>query len=155
VTPLGRDAWRPARSRGDGEPELHDRPLGDLFRELLLEGQGLLREEVGLAKAEIREEARRATKGGAMAGVGAAVSYAALLLLGITLVLVGATFLPAWLAGLIVTAIYAAVGWVTLNRGRQELRRTRPTRPVEHVKEDARWAKETMRDIRSSRNANA
>jgi Putative Actinobacterial Holin-X, holin superfamily III len=155
VTPLEPENWRRGRLRGNGAGELRDRPLGDLFRELLVEGQGLLREEVRLAKAEVREEARKAAKGTAAAGAGGAVLYAALLLFGVTLVLLGATFLPAWVAGLIVTAIYAAVGWVTLNRGRQELRRTRPSQAVEHVKEDARWARETMRDIRSSRSANA
>jgi hypothetical protein len=156
VTPLGREEWSRARlDRDDDADELHERTLADLVRELLQEGQGLLRDEVRLAKAEVREEARRATKGGAAVGAGGAVLYAALLLFGATLVLLGATFLPAWVAGLIVTAIFAAAGWLTLNYGRQELRRTRPSRAVEHVKEDARWAKETMRDIRSSRNANA
>lgn len=154
MTPLGREEWRrPDRAFRDDDDGLRERPLGELLRELLQEGQGLLREEVRLAKAEVREEARKATKGAAFAGAGGAVLYAALLFLGVTLVLLGATFLPAWVAALIVTAIYGAAGWAALSHGKGELQRTRPSRAVDHVKEDARWAKETMRDIKSSRGA--
>jgi hypothetical protein len=137
---------------GDG---LRDRPLGDLVGELLREAQGLLREEVRYAKAEIRQEAKRAARGGATLGAGGAVLYAALLLFGIALVLIGDTFLPAWVAALAVTAIFAIVGGALLAKGKKELRQADPSRVVENVKEDARWAKETMRDVRSSRNANA
>jgi hypothetical protein len=83
------------------------------------------------------------------------VLYAALLFLGVTLVLVGATFLPAWLAALAVTVVYGVAGYAALQYGKKELARARPSRAVEHVKEDARWARETMRDIRSSRSASA
>jgi hypothetical protein len=156
VTPLGRDegnrAERVYRHDGGG---LEDRPLGDLFRELVQGGQGLLREEVRLAKAELREEARKAAKGGGAIGAGGAVLHAALLFFGVTLVLLGATFLPAWVAALIVTAIYGVGGWLALSYGREELRKARPSRAIEQVKEDARWAKETMRDVKSSRSVNA
>lgn len=153
MTPLGEGEWsRPGYGR-DGADELRERPLGDLVRELVQDAQGLLREEVRLAKAEVREEAKKAGKGAGAIAAGGAVLYAALFFLGATLVLVGATFLPAWVAALIVTVIYGVAGWATLGYGRKELERARPSRALEHVKEDARWAKETMRDIRSSRSA--
>lgn len=155
MTPLGESEWRrPGDGRDDAE-ELRERPLGDLVRELLQDAQGLLREEVRLAKAELRHEAKKAGKGAAAIGAGGAVLYAALFFLGATLVLVGATFLPAWLSALIVTVIYGVAGWAALGYGRKELEKTRPSRAIEHAKEDARWAKETMRDIKSSRSANA
>jgi hypothetical protein len=137
---------------GDGG-DLRDRSLGELVRELVQDGQAILRDEVRLAKAEVREEARQAARGAGALGAGGAVLYAALLFLGVTLVLVGSTFLPAWVAALIVTAIYGAAGWAAVSHGRTELRKSRPARAVEHVKEDARWARETMHDIRSSRSA--
>jgi uncharacterized membrane protein YqjE len=156
VTPLEGEAAsgrEPFRYGNLEEEDLRERPLGDLVGELVRDAQGLLRDEVRLAKAEIREEARKAKKGASAIGAGGAVLYAALLLFGGTLVLLLATFIPAWIAALIVTAIYAAAGWIAMSRGRNELRRTRPSRAVEHVKEDARWARETMRDIKSSRSA--
>lgn len=139
--------------RHEGEVRWRETRAGELVSELFAEGRTLLREEVRLAKAEVREEAKKAGKGAGAIAAGGAVLYAALFFLGATLVLVGATFLPAWIAALIVTVIYGVAGWATLGYGRKELERARPSRALEHVKEDARWAKETMRDIRSSRSA--
>lgn len=137
------------------ERGLRERPLGELVRELGEQSQGLVRDELRLARAELRAELVRVQKGGAELGAGGAIAYVALFLLGATLVLVGATFLPAWLSALIVTVIYAAVGAGLLAAGRAELRQARPARAVEHIKEDGRWAKETMHDIRSRRGASA
>lgn len=155
MTPLGQDPWARTHGDGGGDAELSERPLGELLRELLQDAQGLVREEVRFAKAEIREDARRAGKGAGAMGAGGAVLYAALLLAGATLVLVGATFLPAWLAALIVTALYGIAGGATLAYGRTEMKKARPGRAAEQVKEDARWARETMRDVRSSRGGSA
>jgi len=155
VTPYGREERDRAAWRGDGGDDLQDRPLGELLRELAADARVLVRDEVRVARAELREEARKGAKGAGAMGAGGVLLHGALLFLGATLVLVGATFLPAWLSALVVTAIYAAAGWAAIRWGRGELGKTRPTRAVEHVKEDARWAKETMRDVRSSRSANA
>ncbi len=144
------------RTEGYGrDPRLEERPLGDLVGELVQDAQLLLREEVRLAKAEIREEAAKAGRAGAAFGAGGALLHAALLCLAATLVLVGATFLPAWLSALIVTALLAAVGWVALRYGRQKLAEADPSRVTENLREDGRWARETMRGIASSRHARA
>lgn len=140
------------RTRHDGDA-IGERPLGELVSELVHEGQTLLREEVRLAKAEVRNEARKASKAGAALGAGGAVLYVALMCLAATLVLIGATFMPAWLSALIVTALLAIAGYVALQRGQAELKKLNPARPVENLKEDGRWAKETMRSIKSSRPA--
>jgi len=52
--------------------------------------------------------------------------------------------LPAWLAALIVTAVYAAVAAVLGLRGKEEISEAGPPTPdrtVESVKEDVQWAK--------------
>lgn len=140
--------------RYGGERDLRDAPMGELFRGLVHEGQALLREEVRLAKAEVREEARKAARGGAMVGAGGAVVYVALFLLAATLVLVGATFLQAWLSALIVTALFAAAGLAVLKAGQKQLGRADPVGPVKReIQEEGRWASETMRDVRSTRRA--
>lgn len=140
------------RPGGDG---LRERPLGDLVRELVQDGQALFRDELRIARAELRVEAQRAKKGVAALGAGAAVGWAALLLLGMTLVLVGATFMPAWLAALVVTVVYGAAAAALLGHGKKELARTDPARAIEGIREDGRWAKETMRGIKSRRGASA
>jgi hypothetical protein len=134
---------------------LDDRPLADLIRELMQEGQTLLREEARLAKAEIRAEAKKAAKGGAAIGAGGALLHTALLLLAATLVLLGATFLPEWVSALIVTILFAAGGWAAVSWGKKRLSGAEPARAVENIKEDGRWAKETMRSIKSERHAHA
>jgi hypothetical protein len=137
------------------QPHLEEVPLRELLRELVADGQGLLREEVRLAKAELREEAKKAARGGAGIGAGGVLLYAALLCLAATLVLVGATFMPAWLAALIVTALYAGAGFAAIQYGRQRLAQAKPARAVQGIQEDRRWVSETMRDIKSSRHAHA
>lgn len=134
---------------------LDERPLADLFRELMRDGQTLLREEARLAKAEIRAEVKKAAKGGAAIGAGGALLHTALLCFAAALVLVGATFLPAWLSALFVTILLGAAGWTAVSWGKKRLSSAEPARAVDHIKEDGRWAKETMRSIKSERHAHA
>ena len=144
-----------ANRRYAREAELEELPLRDLLRELVGDGQRLVREEVRFARAELREEVRKGTRGGAGLGAGGALLYAALLCLAATLVLAGATFMPAWIAALIVTVLYAGAGLGAVQYGRQRLAQARPARAVQGIQEDRRWASETMRDIKSSRHAHA
>lgn len=134
---------------------LADRPLGDLLGELARDSQQLLRDEVQLAKTELRAEVKKGAKGGAEIGLGGVALHAAALFFGITLMLIGSTFMPSWLSALIVTLIYAAAGAVAVSTGKKDLAKANPARVLDNLKEDERWAKETMRDIRSSRGANA
>jgi protein-S-isoprenylcysteine O-methyltransferase Ste14 len=145
--------WR--GPRGPEVEELEQRPLGDLVSELFADGKTLLREEVRVAKAELREEARKAGRAAAALGAGGAVLHAAALCLAAALVLVGATFLPAWLSALIVTALLGVAGWAAMSAGRKRPRETDPSRAVRNLKEDGRWARETMRSIRSNGHENA
>ena len=138
-----------------GGERLEERPLGDLVGELVDDGRTLLREEVRLAKEEIRAEARKAARAGAAFGAGGALLHTALLCFAATLVLVGATFLPAWASAAVVTALLGAGGYAALVFGRRWLAETDPTRAVANLKEDGRWARETMQSIKSSRRVNA
>jgi VIT1/CCC1 family predicted Fe2+/Mn2+ transporter len=144
-----------ANGRGVREAELEAWPLRELLRELVGDGQRLVREEVRLARAELREELRKGARGGAGLGAGGALLYAALLCLAAALVLAGSTFMPAWLAALIVTAIYAGAGLAAVQYGKQKLAQAQPARAVQGLQEERRWASETMRDIKSSRHAHA
>ena len=76
---------------------------------------------------------------------GAAVA-GLLALIALTAVLIAAldTAMPLWLAALIVTVLWAAIGAVLAARGRKELQKAAPPVPeqtVETVKEDIQWAK--------------
>lgn len=141
------------RAEREAWGDLRDRPLGDLLGELGREGQALVRDELRMARAELREELDKVKAAGVRFGAGGAVAYAALLLLGATLILIGARFLPAWLSALIVTAIYAAVGAGLVAAGRSDLKEARPARAAEHLEEDGRWLRDMMRHVGSSRGA--
>lgn len=152
----GEVRWRESRpGRDPAVEELEERPLGELVSELFAEGRTLLREEVRVAKAEVRAEAKKAAKAGAAFGAGGVVLHAAFLCLVAALVLVGATFLPAWASALVVTALLAIAGYAAIAWGKQRLAETDPSRAVRNLKEDGRWAKETMRSIRSNGHGNA
>jgi uncharacterized membrane protein YqjE len=128
-------------SRAD---ELHDRPIGELLKELANETATLVRQELDLAKAEMREKAGKAGPGFGMWG---AAGVTALLSLGsltafLILALDGA--MPNWLAALIVGLVYAAVAGVLYLRGKRHVEEAGspvPEKTIETVKEDVQWAK--------------
>lgn len=128
-------------SRAD---ELHDRPIGELLKELANETTTLVRQELDLAKAEMREKAGKAGPGFGMWG---AAGVTALLSLGsltafLILALDGA--MPNWLAALVVGLVYAAVAGVLYLRGKRRVEEAGspvPEKTIETVKEDVQWAK--------------
>jgi uncharacterized membrane protein YqjE len=131
------------RNNGHG-PDLRDRGIGELVKDLSGQVSTLARQEVELAKAELAEKGKKAGVG---AGMFAGAAAAALLMLGsltALLILALATALPAWLAALLVTLLWGAVA-VTLGligRDRmKEMGKPVPEQTVETVKEDVQWLK--------------
>ena len=124
--------------------EARDRPIGELVKELAGQTSTLVRQEIQLAQAEISNKGKLAGRGAGMLA-GAAVA-GLLALIALTAVLIAAldTAMPLWLAALIVTVLWAAIGAVLAARGRKELQHAGPPVPeqtVETVKEDIQWAK--------------
>src|SRR3954447_4870750 len=125
-------------------PDQRERPIGELVKDLAGQTSTLVRQEIKLAQAELTSKGKLAGRGaGMLAGAGGA----ALLLLralSATLIVVLDSFLPLWLAALIVTLLWGLIGAVLAARGRKELQRATPPVPeqtVETVKEDIQWAK--------------
>ena len=121
-----------------------ERPIGELVKELAGQTSTLVRQEIQLAQAEISNKGKLAGRGAGMLA-GAAVA-GLLALIALTAVLIAAldTAMPLWLAALIVTVLWAAIGAVLAARGRKELQHAGPPVPeqtVETVKEDIQWAK--------------
>ena len=127
-----------------GAPDQRERPIGDLVKDLAGQTSTLVRQEIKLAQAEMTSKGKVAGRG---AGMLAGAAVAALLMLGAltaTLIVALDSFLPLWLAALIVTLLWGIVGAVLAARGRKELQRATPPVPeqtVETVKEDIQWAK--------------
>jgi hypothetical protein len=117
---------------------------GDLVKELSREVSRLVREELALAKAEMTEKARHAGAGAGMLSGAAVLGLAAVGGSMATLILLLDLVMPAWLAALIVTAVYGAVAAGLALRGKQRVAEAGPAAPeqtIESVKEDVQWAK--------------
>jgi hypothetical protein len=117
--------------------------LGDLISDISNDLSHLVRSEIELAKAELKQESVKAGKaGGMLAGAGYA-GHLVVLLASLTLIFaLGNVMDTAW-AALIVTALWAVVAAVLYANGRKRLRAVnlKPEQTVETLKEDARWAR--------------
>jgi len=135
-------------------PELRqERSIGELFGQLTQDMTLLVRQEVQLARTEMTEKLSRFTTNLISVGAGGFVAYLGGLALMAALILAVrdlANISLAWSA-LIVGGILAIVGYVMLQRGMKELKRTElaPRRSVENIKDDVQsikddvqWAKE-------------
>jgi hypothetical protein len=120
-----------------------DTSIGALIGEITTDLSRLMRQEVELAKAEVKEEANKAGKGAAMYGAAGFAGYLTIVLLSFAAVFgVGRALGLDW-AALIIAAVWALIGAVLFTRARNQLRQVdpKPRRTVETLKEDAQWAK--------------
>jgi uncharacterized membrane protein YqjE len=101
--------------------------LSDLVRTAAADGATIVRSQIELAKAEMRETAQRTGKGAGLLGGAALLALTAWFLLS-----VGAAFglvaagLPVWAALLIVAVVYLLIAAVLGLLGRRELNRAKP-----------------------------
>lgn len=123
-----------------------DRPLGELFSDLVTETTTLVRNEVALAKVEITQKATKVGRNIGSLVVGGAIAYAALLALGAATIMLLSMAMPGWVAALIVGLIVAGVAWLLISKAVTELKRTEltPQETVESLKEDAQWIKDQI-----------
>jgi uncharacterized membrane protein YqjE len=136
-------------SRAD---ELHDRPIGELLKELANETTTLVRQELDLAKAEMREKAGKAGPGFGMWGAAGATGLLALGSLTAFLILALDGAMPNWLAALVVGLVWAAITGVLYLRGKRRVEEAGspvPEKTIETVKEDVQWAKHPTTSART------
>ena len=120
-----------------------DPSIGELVKEIAADMSQLVRQEVELAKAEVKQEAAKAGKGAGMLGGAGFASYMTLVLLSFAAVFgIGSEIGLGW-AALIVAAVWSVIAGILAVAGRTQLRRVhpKPERTVETLKEDARWAR--------------
>ena len=111
--------------------------VGELLGEVTQDLSTLMRQELALAKAEVKEEGIKAAKAGGMLGAAGFAGYMVLLFASIAAWWgLAEVMAPGW-AALIVTAIWAVIGAVLFAVGRQRMREVnpKPERTVETVSE--------------------
>ncbi|MFJ5996999.1 phage holin family protein [Streptomyces sp. NPDC092370] len=105
--------------------------------------QTLFRQEVELAKAEIREEAGKAGKAAGLYGGAGFGGYMVALFASLAAMFALANVMDTGWAALIVTAVWAGIAAVLFVMGRSRMREVspKPEQTVETLKEDAQWAR--------------
>ena len=125
------------------EDEVSSTSVGELIGNISNDLSTLFRQEVELAKAEIKQEATKAGKAAGMLGGAGFAGYLAVVLLSFALVFALGNVMDLGWAALIVGVIWAVIGAVLYANGRKKLKTVDPVphRTVDTIKEDAQWLK--------------
>jgi hypothetical protein len=124
-----------------------DASVGELLSAVTSDVQTLFRQEVELAKTEVKREATKAGKAAGMYGGAGFAGYMVLLFLSLAAVLGLANVMDGGWAALIVTGVWAVVAAVLYQLGRTRMRTVepKPEQTVETLKENAQWARHPTR----------
>ena len=127
----------------DRADEVAETSVGELIGNISNDLSQLFRQEVELAKAEIRQEATKAGKAAGMLGGAGFAGYLAVLLLSFAIVFGLGNVIDYGWAFLIVGLVWAVIGAVLFVNGRKKLKTVDPVprRTAETLKEDAQWLK--------------
>ena len=129
---LGEYAWR--------EPG-RERSMSDVLRDIFGNVQEMVRSELRLARAELKEEAGKTMSSAKLLGIGAGLGLFAGAFLLVTIALLLALVMPGWAATLIMAIALGVPGLVLLTKGRSQLTMPRADRTIENVKENVEWLK--------------
>lgn len=117
--------------------------VGDLISEITEDLTGMVRDEINLAKAELKQEATKAGRaGGMLAGAGYA-GHLLVLFISLTVLFALSHVVDIAWAALIVSVLWGAAAAVLYVIGRSRLKdvHVKPEQTVETLKEDAKWAR--------------
>jgi uncharacterized membrane protein YqjE len=141
-----------ATSNHEQSVDMRERPVGELLKQLANETTTLVRQELELAKAEMREKAGKAGPGVGMWGAAGVTAVAALGSLTAFLILALDGAMPNWLAALIVGLVYSAIAGVLYASGKKKVEEAGspvPEQTIETLKEDVQWAKHPTTSART------
>ncbi|MFL5333016.1 MAG: phage holin family protein [Geminicoccaceae bacterium] len=123
------------------------RSIGELLRDLANDSTALIRQELTLARTEAQEKLHQSITAVILMVAGGFLGFAALIVLLDALVY-GLTEagLERWLAALIVGGVVAAIGFLLVRKGQNDLSATRltPDRTAASVRKDINLVKEQV-----------
>lgn len=124
-------------------PPGSDQSVGELVSGIASDLSTLMRQELDLAKVEVKQEVSKAGKAAGMLGGAGLAGWMVALFLSFTLLYLLDSAIDAGWAALIVALIWAVIAAVLFVVGRNRLKSVDPTphRTVETVKEDVEWLK--------------
>jgi len=126
---------------------INNRSFSDVLEDIVANVQGIIRSEVRLAKAEIKEETTKAGRAATVLGSGAVLGLYALGFLLVAAFFGLEFFLPAWAAALILAVFIGVIAGIMVMLGMSRMKQVnpRPEKTIQTVKEDIEWAKHPMR----------
>ncbi len=136
----------------NGSSAPHDEPpIGDLFRRLSDDATRLVRQEIALAKVELRESVsvlgKSAVKVGIAAGLALLGGLAAVAFLIIAL---GELIDNYWLSALIVSVVLLGIAAVMGKGAMNEIKshEMKPAQTIDTLRDDADWAKQEIATVK-------
>ncbi|WP_055495084.1 phage holin family protein [Streptomyces sp. TP-A0356] len=120
--------------------------MGELVQRASQQLTELVRGELRLAQAEMKEKGKLYGKGGGLFGGAGVVGFLMAQALVATAIAALAVALPVWAAGLIVTAVLGVIAAVLAMSGKKQVDQAAPPTPeqtVENVKADVAEIKES------------
>ncbi|MFD0449052.1 phage holin family protein [Streptomyces indonesiensis] len=123
-----------------------DEPVSELVQRASQQLTELVRGEMKLAQAEMKEKGKRYGKGGGLFGGAGVVGFLMAQALVATAIAALAVPLPVWAAALIVTAVLGVIAAVMAMSGKKQIKEGAPPTPeqtVQSVKADVAEIKES------------
>ncbi len=110
----------------EGRPDVEGNSVGSLIGEVTKDLSTLMRQELELAKVEMKAEAKKAGQGAGMFGAAGFAGYMVALFLSIALMWALASAIPTGWAALIVAVLWGIVGAVAFVMGRKKFQQVNP-----------------------------
>ncbi len=132
-----------AGSEETGRPDVENQSVGELLGRVTTDLSTLMRQEVELAKVELKEEATKAGKASGMLAGAGAVGYLVLVFLALALMFALDAVMPTGWAALITAVVLGIIAGVLFVMGKKRMKQVnpKPEQTVETLKEDVQWAK--------------
>jgi uncharacterized membrane protein YqjE len=121
----------------------HTRSVGEIVSDISTDMSTLIRQEMDLAKTELKQEVGKLGKGAGMLGGAGLAGFFTLFFVSLALTYLLDNWMPVELAALIVALLWGIAAAVLALRGRKEIKEANPALPTtqQTLKEDVQWAK--------------
>ena len=132
--------------------QVDEPPLKELFRQLGEDASTLVRQEVELGKAELRDTAKSLGKDASRLGIAAVIGLlGAMAGTAFAIIGLGALIDNYWLSALIVTVVLLGVAATTAKSAidRMKEQDLKPTQTIETLRADAAWAKREVDAVKT------
>ncbi|HUP89211.1 MAG TPA: phage holin family protein [Longimicrobiales bacterium] len=141
------------RTNGRNDPRMNENevPLGDLLRRFGQDAAALVKQEIALAKVEVREGVKGYMKDVTRLGMAAAAGLLGIFALTAFFIIgLGDLIDNYWLGALIVAIVYLAIAGMLAKSAITQMKRNSlaPEETVQTLKEDQRWAKSEAQEFK-------